>query len=84
MSESSAGILTSRYGALTLFSHPFKLTALEFFKAKEPKINQVKIIEHCASAEIKKKKKIIMGVAIIRDLASFLFFCSILQASFLL
>lgn len=73
MSESSAGILTSRYGALILFSHPFNCTgtALEFFKAKEAKINQVKIIDHCASAEIKKKKKIIMGVAIIHDLASF-------------
>ncbi len=54
MSESSAGILTSRYGALALFSHPFKRTALEFFKAKEPNINQVKIIEDCASAKIKK------------------------------
>ncbi len=55
MSKSSAGILTSRYGALALFSHPFKRTALEFFKAKEPNINQVKIIEDCASAKIKKK-----------------------------
>ncbi len=54
MSENSAGILTSRYGALALFSHAFKRTALEFFKAKEPKINQVKIIEDCASAEIKQ------------------------------
>lgn len=76
MSESSAGILTSRYGALALFSHTFKRTALEFFKAKEPKINQVKIIEHCTSAEIKKKRKIIKGVAIIRDLAAFFFVTS--------
>lgn len=51
MSESSTGNLTSRYGALTQFSHPFKLTALEFFRAKKPKINHMEIVGDCASAD---------------------------------
>lgn len=50
-------------------------------RAKDKSSEDYRALRFCRD---KKKKKIIMGVAIIRDLASFLFFCSILQASFLL
>lgn len=70
MSESSAGILTSRYGALILFSHPFKRTAgiLQGQRGKDKSSEDYRPLRFCRD---KKKKKIIMGVAIIHDLASF-------------